>query len=510
MDICALKGIDGTPNKAIMSHDGVELSWDIALFDRVSYNGNYDIFADINGYWNYVQPHIKASIFDVYSRIRVAYNDIWDTDTLTATLYLLTKELYELHKLEDIHHWVWFHSNSLVPASVFESFTEAHETTYSRDRTYLKEDYRWLVTLSIALRVAIPIWGEYISRTKKNNTVFKEYFAFQLLKHSNVFNSEPMERLRVYINGSLPPDKAKSSAVFGGVGTEEFPTWVLGLVAVRRLSIGDTRGIDSTSSLVTFIYKFLNQKIKSNDNSFIGRVNDKTIEGQVKEGENNLSKLEGYKIKQEIPAGDIALISYYLEDSLKIALKLCPDIDVKLVNDCLASSQVLQLNQLWKQQVVLAQWILKPLVPPRALLHVSKAQVVSAIGLCQAILWHLGHYELSGLISAINQSNEDELSITGTDSRARITKDQLDVLEKLYPYTRKPVGKQKNPKRINPAVEAVESLASMFSENDWILTARKDMSDKLTNSAGIHYSVPSNIKILLANLAIQLGNRGNN
>ena len=510
MDIKSLIGINGTPNRAIITHNGIELSWDIALFDRVSYKGDYDIFDDINNYWKYIQPHIQDSIFDIYSRIRTAYNDIWDNDVLTAKLYILTMELYNLHQIQDIHHWVWFHGNSLVPEGVFENFTEAHETTYSRDRTYLKEDYRWLVSLSIALRVAVPIWGEYISRTKKNNTVFKEYFAFQLLKHSSIFNSEPMERLRVYINGSLPPDKAKSSAVFGGVGTEEFPTWVLGLVAVRRLSIGDTRGIDPTSSLVTFIYKFLNQKIKSNDNSFIGRVNDKTIEGQVKEGENNLSKLEGYKIKQEIPAGDIAIISYYLEDPIKIALELCPDIDIKIVNDCLTSSQVLGNHQIWKPQVSLVQWILKPLVPPRAILHISKAQVIMTIGLTQAILWHMGHYELSGLTSALAQSNEEEMSIIGTDSRARITKDQLEVLEKLYPYTRKPVGKQKNPKRTNPAVEAIESIASMFSENDWILTARKDMSDKLTNNAGIHYSVPSNIKILLANLAIQLGSRGNN
>ena len=196
-----------------------------------------------------------------------------------------------------------------------------------------------------------------------------------------------------------------------------------------------------------------------------------------------------------------------MEDSTGLALRLCPDLDLKVLEDSLASVRALEVHQLWTQQVVLAQWILKQQVSPKGLLYVSKMEVVKVIGIAQAILWHKGHFELAGLISSINQSNDDEMSICGSDSRARITKEQVEELDRIYPYTRKPVGKQKAPKRTNPGVEAIESLACMFSENDWILTTPDYMTRKITNNTGVYYSVPSNIKILLATLAIQLGNR---
>ena len=508
MKIDSRDGIDGTPNVALMIHNSEELSFNIALFDRMSYSGGYQIFEQINGYWSYIQPSVQDKIFNIYKQIREVYDSVWDVNELTIRLHALVKELFELHLLDDIHHWTWFHSNALLPDGLRESFKDSHETPGTRERTYLKDDYKWLVSLSISLRIMIPIWGEFIARTKKNNTVFKEYYAFLLLSHSNLINSEPMERLRVYVEHSLPADKSISSAIYGGIDSGEFPTWVLGLVTVRRLSIGDVRGVDPTSSLVTFIYKYIGQKVKSHDNSFIGRVNDKRSDSESSDSENNLSKLEGYKIKQAIPAGDIAIISYYLENTHNLAIRVCPDIDLNLVDITIQSVKVLENKQIWTPQRTLAQWVMKKVIPPNSLLHIKKIQVLDVLGIATAVLWHKGYFELAGLLCAINQDNTTELSIGGTDSRSRITKEQLEQLEIYYPYTRKPVGKQKILKKINPAVESIESTATMFSEHDWILTLPGYMVEKITgNGNNTRYSVPFNIKNTLCDLALSLAKR---
>ena len=506
MHLISINGIDGTPTEAKMVHKDKELRFNISLFDRMSYSGQFDIFEQINRYWSYVSEDTQDKVFDVYNRIRFTYDNVWDQKDLTLALHKLVGELYSYHELADIHHWVWFNSDVALPHSLHDEFTESNDLPRTRERTYLKDDYKWLVSLSISLRLMIPVWGEFISRTKRNNTALKEYFAFQLLNYTNLINSEPMERLRIYVEHTLPIDKAKSSAIFGGISTIEFPIWVLGLVTVRRLSIGDVRGIDQTSSLVTFIFKYIGQKVKSHDNSFIGIVKDKINEGQAVEGENNLSTLE-YKIKQEIPAGDIAIIDYYINDVITLATNICSDIDLNILADVIKANEVLATKQIWKPQVILTQWVLAKTLPPKGLLHINKLQVIKALSVAQALLWHRGHHELAILISATEQTNKDELSVGSTDSRARITKDQLEILDKYYPYSRKPVGKQKIMKNINPAVEAIDSVANMFSQREWIITAPEYMVNKINNGMSSIYSTPYNIKILLAKLVISLAKR---
>lgn len=504
-------GVQGAPSEVYLEHGSESIAWNIALFDKMSFSGEFDIFEQINGYWAHLPPAEQDKIFIVYKRIRDVFDAVWETNELTKQLYVLVKELYTHHELENIKHWKDFYSNLMLPDGLREAFKESHETPGTRERTYLKEDYHWLVTLSIALRAMIPIWGEFIARTKKDTgTTFKEYYAFQLMVHANIYRSEPMERLKVYVEHSLPLDKSKSAAILGGLSSEDFPLWVLALVVVRRLSVGDVRGIDPNSSLVTFIYKYIGQKVKGHDNSFIGMVKDKPFEGHGQEGENNLSRLEGYKVKQEIPAGDIAIIGYYAQDIEALAKRICPDIDLNLVQQSELSVQALMHEQIWTPQIAVMQWVLKQqqAIPPRGLQHLSKTSVLRCMAVTQALLWHRKHYELAALLSAVEQSNTDEQQLGGTDSRARISKDQMEVLEQLFPYSRRPTGKQKAPKRPNPASETIDNVASLFSEHDWKLTLPAEWVAQVTgNRNNRRYAVPHDIKIKLATLTIAVAQR---
>jgi hypothetical protein len=319
-----------------------------------------------------------------------------------------------------------------------------------------------------------------------------------------------MERLRVYVEKSLPPDKSLAAAILGGaISSEDFPTWMLGLVLVRRLSVGDVRGLDPVSSLVTFIYKYIDQKARGHDNTFIGMVKDKIVEGLGQEGENNLSKLEGYKIKQEIPAGDITVIEHYVEDIYNVALRICPDIDPELVRQSEESTRLLANYQIWQPQMKIMQWVLKPVVPPRGLMYLNKMLALRAMAAAQALLWHRGHFEIAALLSAIEQDNSDAQQLMGTETRARIPKELTEVLDKLYPFSRKPPGKSKaNAKRLNPASEAIDSVAGALNEHAWRLTLPSEWTAKVTGNKNTRrYGVPHDIKVKLANLTIAIAQR---
>lgn len=502
-------GYDGAPTEAVLIHRNEEIQWNISLFDKMSYDSSaYDIFEQINGYWSRLPEEKQDNIFAIYKSIREAFDTIWDIELLTKRLYVLIHDLYEYHELGDVKHWIDFHSTLAIPASIKDEYNESYENPGSRERTYLKEDYKWLVTTAVALRAMIPVWGEFILRNKSIiGNVFKEYYAFKLLAHSNISRSEPMERLRIYVEHSLPQDKSKASAILDGISSEDFPMWVMALVVVRRLSVGDIRGIDPVAHLITFIYKFIGGKVKGHDNNFLGVVKDKPLEGLGQEGENNLSRLEGYKIKQELPAGDIAIISNYVSDVERMALKICPDIDLNLVRAANISVRALEIENIWKPQTILMQWVLKPAISPRGILYLNKTLTLNAMAVTQAILWHKGYHELAGLVSAIEQENDDEMNVASM-TRVRIPKDLIEQLDLLFPFSRRSSGKQKIIKRSNAAEDAINSVAELFSNNNWKLTLPNEWVEKITgNTKNRRYSVPSNIKVLLTNLAIALANK---
>jgi len=326
-----------------------------------------------------------------------------------------------------------------------------------------------------------------------------------------VMKSEAMERLRVYVDHSLPADKSKSAAILGGISSEDFPTWVLGLVVVRRLTVGDVRGMDPQTTLITLIYKYIHSRVKSHDNSFIGLVKEKSVEGNsAQDGENNLSKLEGYKVKQDIPAGDVVALERFMQDVQGLAMRVCPDMEPSLLQQSLQTVQLLENEQIREPQLLLTQWIMSKAISPRGLRLVSKKQCLDAMAITQAALWHRGHFELAALVSAVAQTNENgELQQGGVDSRARIPKETIEELHELYPYPRRPSGKiLKAGRQPSPGQIAVENMAEMFSECDWRLTLPSEWIAKMTNGrTSRRYYVPHDIKIKLANLVKSLGQR---
>lgn len=502
---------------ATMRHKGEELKWNIALFEKIeksSFPNQFDIFEQINGYWRSLDDTVQGKIFDVYRRIREVFDTVFDTAEMTRRLYVLVGELYEFHDLKAIRYWVDFKAQPplRIPANatIKDTFEEARDSAVTPERTYVKEEYWGLVTLAIGVRAMIPVWGEFIATTKREaGATFKEYYAYKLLSFSGIAKSDPMERLKIYVEHVLPTDKSRAPAILGGLSSEDFPTWIIGLVVVRRLTVGDVRGVEPNSNLVTFIYKYINQKVKSHDNNFIGLVKDKVVEGASQEGENNLSKLEGYKVKQDIPAGDIVSMGYYMQNKRAVALRICPDLSPELLERCSEAVKQLRTAQILPPQMTIMQWVLKQGgLPPRGLLHLRKELVLDAMAVTTACLIHRGHTELAGLASAVAITNEEGLMLGGTDYRTRIPAPMMEQLQVLFPYTRRSGGKQKSSRQQNPAVISIDTVAEKFAENEWQLTLPTELVGQLTQNPNLRrYATPHDIKVKLATLTIQLAGR---
>ena len=492
----------------IISHKDENLTWNITSIERSSFN-DIDMFDHINRYWLSFSEENQLKVFNIYKEIRNVFDEIWDRNKLTSELYILIAKLLDAHDFNDVNHWILFHSGVYLPNDLKTVYDTLSSNPGSREQTYLKDDYIKLVTLTLILRTMIPIWGEFICRTRQESgTIYKEYYAFQLICKSKLAYSEAIEKLTTYIEHSIVPDKSKAASIIGGISTEDFPIWILGLVLVRRLCIADISGTNQKATLITFIYKFITQRIKGNDNNFSGMVKDKIFDDSSSEGDSNISKLEGYKAKQEIASGDIVLLEYSMRNVEELAYKLAPTMNMTLLHRALETVKIINENMIYDPQIIILQWVLKPVISPRGVLFLSKSTIVKLMALCQSVLIHRGHYALAGLSTAVVNTNANEIEISGVDSRARIPKELLDELMKYYPFTKRVGGKQKIIKPLNQAVIAIDSLAEQLSNHDWLLTLDESLINLVTEgSNNRRYIIKHSIKITLANLVIEIANR---
>lgn len=493
----------------VIEHAGAELSWDVSNFDKKYLGELYDVTKHINEYWARLPGHRQEKVYGIYAKIHLALDTHTDVHPLIAAMLPLMSELYAEHSIEEMSHWISFFSDIAVPSAFHAEYIDSEEKTGTREKTYIQSDYKHLLTLVMCLRSMLPVWGQFIKRTsRESGTLFKEFYAFQLISQTPLMNSEAMDKLRMYVGRNIQADKPMASSIMAGVGSQAYPSWLLGLVVVRRLSMGDVTITNPKTHLVTLVFNYVSNKVTgSNNGSFGGMVKSKEFESSNVASDMNVSRLEGYKLKQEAPIGDMVVLEYFMDDPLKVLLLLKPDANVARFQKLLQHAQTLQSETICKPQIVLTQWVLKPVFPPRGLLHLSKQATISAVAVAQTVLWENGHAELACLLTAVASNNESAMALGGTDSRAKITKAQMDLLTQLYPYGRA-LSTRKVTKPANVAALAIDSVTAMLGQRDWVLTVPDDMATHVTHKeTQRRYSCPGNIKVLLADLVIRIAQR---
>jgi hypothetical protein len=496
-----------TAATATIEHNGETLVFDITSFNKNALGRNA-ICEHINAYWEFLPMFKQEKIFELYSKIRNSFEDHYTASPLIVALMPLTKQLYDLHEIEDIRRWMSFHTAIRVPADVEDSYVHSDDRPFSRERTYTKPDYYNLLALVLSMRIMIPIWGEFIYRTGADtDTSFKEYYAFGLISQAKINDSSAMVKLREYIGGNLQPDLALASIIVGGVGTENHELWALATLCVKRLCIGDLKGIDANANLVVTIYNDLIAKNTGSGTHIFGKpIHNKLFDADNGD-EHGSSRMENFKIKAEHSIGDIAVIEHHARGYRQVALQLDPNMDLDLLEKFYASALSIQKELILQAQTSITQWIVAPVIPPRGIYYLKKMTMIKVMSIAQTWAWQHGHKKIAGLLTAIASDASSTIQHSGIGSMARIAKEQSEQLAVLFPFN-KVSAKRRNTVPPNSAVVAIDNVAENLSARDWILTLPDEFAIELVGSQHHRrYGCPHDIKIALAKLAIECASR---
>jgi hypothetical protein len=212
--------------------------------------------------------------------------------------------------------------------------------------------------------------------------------------------------------------------------------------------------------------------------------------------------LERYKIKHDIPLGDIVELEFSVSNIRAVAYRLEPNLPAELLESSLRTAQLLLNKRLLDPQITILKWLFSDIISPKGLMHLKKETIVNCLGIAQAVLFNRGHKLLALAITSYIDTSDITI-LTGVDSRARIPKDLLAELDIYFPYVRKSSNKTKN-KVTNLAHQSIDKLVDDLSMVNWMITADKQLI--LDTSNGKQHSnrliIPHDIKILVTKFVL--------
>ena len=500
--------LSSTTPEVKIEHKGKSIPFSISVFGRVHFQQEYEVFHYINQYWASLDEAHQDRIFKLYEDIEYGFDNIYSKDDLCEHLTNKVTELIQEHDMDKVQDWISFKSDIQIPAVMEIDYTHSIDNNTSREKTYTRSDYLQLVTLSVVIKCMIPIWGQYIFNIRRDTgSQYKEFYAFQLLSHSNIAHCVPMNKLRLYIENIVGEDKYNPNNTLNGISSEDFGYWLLALLCIRRLGLGDIRGTDPKIHLITFSYKYIIQKIRNNDSNFENVVKEKTFDDRSPDGENKISTLERYKIKTNISLGEIVELEYSIQDIRHTAHKLSYRIDPQRLERSLVTSQELLPARLLDPQITLLRWVFKHVITPKGLMYLPKPVIVQALGAMEAVLWARGHKYLAILATCYPLVSGEDMVISPVDSKMRVPKEMSDELDRLYPFTRSTNSKRTGIKEINLAAKSIDTMADNLTMYSWRSTADESMLQEVFGNTNRKFPIRPDIKLELTKLVIEIGNR---
>lgn len=504
----------GLKSITLVSPTGEAMTWDSRTYTRASRITGTNapirpeddmVFREINAYWATLPVERQQLIWAAYQDIFQLFETNFDPLALQSRLQKAIQKIYDQMPYAELHEWAQMSSMIVIPPSFKAQYGENDPIKL----TYLRQDYFDLAVLAIALRPMVPIWGEYIPRIKDTiENTFKEYTAVKLMYRTYVTSCVPYRRLWDYMEASIE-NKAKPgnmlSALLSGLASSDIPDWLLANTLVRRTSVVPIASESNGPNIVTDVYQYVNNTLRSPGNRrFSGSISPKTVRKDDKADQQE-SLAESYKIKQEVPDGDVVMANAYLTESVTMARSIDPTIDLSLLEQCLAAAEPLENQQILPHQLTLTQWVLVSVLAMGYIPLLNKPSLLRGMAVAQALLWHWGFYDLAALVTARELKQQDDEFVSAQETRSKIPKELMEEMEAIYPNGYQVKGKNVTPKQTNPGSRSVDAFYTLIANSDWYLYAPPNLL-KLTGRVGASRKmyVPTDIRVQLARLLIHL------
>lgn len=457
-------------DSVIVEHENIALPFQVTIYGSTKYKSNMTIFNEINQYLSGLPYNRQRQLFLTYTKLHEIFYTVTDfTDTVNKQIIEMVKDIYKFLSISELDMWLRAPGRTQVPPTSTDTISDDLE----ENRTFLAEDYRNLITYTVALRMMLPIWGEYqmMYARSKSQAKNKEYEALKLIVGSDLFLHPSYLRIKVYIEATINAAGGSISATIAGLGSSFLPEYLLAGALVRRLTVAPINVDLERGGLAKNIHGYVQSALKDFDSQDY-RVKQTGGGGGGDEPGEDFSHLERLRIKHMISHGYIEKYTVWLQQTgaYGVARAIDKTIPPELVISCLETNHDLISVELSEAQLILAQWIMYPVLSIKGLSTVSRKLISTVVmPAVQALLVHWG-FPMVALLSVAKKRLREFGTAYPTSSRP--TRNTWNLLSEQFPYTKtdkKNIGQRQG----NVAYTAIEDMANQFYKYNWLVDIPK-------------------------------------
>lgn len=489
--------------RVTIEHTNSIIDFGIGVYQPTKYKNNFTVFDEINRYLAGLPDNRQVAIFNTYAAIRQAISEARQVDDeIVAKLRSLVADLYRYLDIDSLDRWVRNNGVLRLPATADDKLSDDLEER----RTFLSEDYRNLGTFTIALRLMIPVWGEYQdlhSASRKGNNKSKEFASLKLLTESALYRHPSVNRVMTYIEATVEAVGGSVSAlVSDGLGTSFLPEYLLAGAIVRRIAVAPLNEDLDRGGLAKNIHGFVHSALRDFDSS-VDRVSINNGGGGDSETGEDFSHMERLRLKPTVPPGTLQKYRSWIDlvGPVGVAHSIDPTVPVELIMDCVNTNTKLEYVTLERCQLTLLKWMINKSIPAGMIDTINHQRISKALlpGV-QAVLIHWGFIDLALLLTAEATTGH----VTGHTSYQRVTKNTLKSLSDMFPYQSTRTS-SKNNRQPNVAYEAINILTHKFTEHQWITSAPQTVVALQPNINALSIRIaPADINERLAQLTLKI------
>lgn len=445
-----------------------------SILKRNSNKSREDLFKYINLYWAAMSREVQDHVFSIYLSIEQGQDTLHSNVERTEFMRTKMAELYSYHELSRMREFLSFETDMRIPDDVPAVFVMDQDFNHTEDKTYLRHQYADLAALSTVFKTFIPIWGNYINGIRKNiGNDFKEHEAFLLLTATPLIESEPILKLKTYVeHSSGVKGLSNPENIYKGITSEDCSFWLTARTCIRRVVSFDISGEEH-------LIKILNSAVKqfARDQTGTGSINVKKIgDTEGSGGEDSSSTIEGVRCKSNISIGAKVELQYAVRDIRTLTQAVMFSLDPRLLENAIATATVLEGVIPAKPQLTLMKWVMcqPDVLSYEAPDYLGTYHTARLLAATQAILWQAGHHNLAMLATATAVVNDNEFMTSVISTKAQVAPVEIEKVTAFYPFDREPPKRKAAP----PApdiVQSIEALAKDFSNYRWRATASDEL-----------------------------------
>jgi len=421
--------------------------------------------------------------------------------------------ILDMFDIQEVYDWIK-QTGIIKPPSILkdvfdQSMIDNEEG--SREQTYLKEDYIWLVALLTILKSTLGPVAEFATlKAGQIPANYKEYILLNFYVGHPIFKTPPFQKLLDYVTklvniGLLNEEENSVRLIEKVVSNDDMPYYVLGSVLFQKLLLSSEIFGTDEKHLVSRLYNFVKNKIKLKDIGSSSNIKIKQHTMGGGEDGDSESALETYRVPTTVPPGFVEEFIFIYEDIERLAGQMKMTEHIPVIYEIRSQLETMKNKNIPVENINMVAILMKHIIDPRTIDYIPIDGILN--GLAVAITWAMtrGHNDIALLLSGIEL--EDDSHRLSLSVKTKIDEHLLEKLEERFPYHRGIISKEEV-KYTSVVKEWIDSVSKEYPRKNLASVLNSELIEKLSGKKDRIISISPEFKNKLAGFIIDVEDYG--